>query len=361
MKTFRLLYITLIAALLAACGGGGRGDDRPDRKPTSDAAIPAPTSLPAPAPNEYRTPNTYAIKVFDNYIVSDAKRNRKFSILIRYPVGAPNPLPLIVFSHGGGPNNNGHRLYNEWGETFARAGYGVIHMAHAESNYDAHCTPLKIPASECEASDFKKEVSAGGTLSAAVYDRPRDASAVLDDLDNIERAANLKFDRARTGIAGHSGGTVAVMSNAGAILDVSPSIHNLSSVDSRFKAFLANSPQGIGYLGMTATSWDKISVPVMIATGAADTSDGEQAKDRLDPFKFMPPGDKYQLYVDSKQATHGTFGLNPDGTLELEPYVAVNGIAFFDAYLRGLPEAKAWLNSDNMKLWSKGVATITTK
>ncbi|MBI5715412.1 MAG: hypothetical protein HZC38_18595, partial [Chloroflexi bacterium] len=59
--------------------------------------------------------------------------------------------------------------------------------------------------------------------------------------------------------------------------------------------------------------------------------------------------------------TPGTFGLNPDGTLELEAYVAVNGIAFFDAYLRGLPEAKAWLNSDNMKLWSKGVATITTK
>jgi dienelactone hydrolase len=293
--------------------------------------------------------------------VRDAKRNRSFRILIRYPVGAPGPLPLIVFSHGGGYNNNGHHTYELWGVSLARAGYAVIHIAHAEDAVDSLCAPLKIPTGECELPDFTKEVSEGGTLYSLWYNRPRDASAVLDDLDNIERAAKLKFDRTRIGAAGHSGGTSTVMSLAGALLDVSPSVHNLNSADTRFKAFLANSPQGIGRLGMTRNSWDKISAPVMIATGARDNSEGEQARDRLDPFKYMPGPDKYLLYIDAPQATHATFGMNEDGARELEPYVAINGIAFFDAYLRGLPAARAWLNSNSMSLWSNGIAKITAK
>ncbi len=361
MKTFRLIYIFVVVALLVACGGR---DERPnrDRQPTATAPASAPTSAPTPAPNEYRTPNTYQVKVaLENYTVRDAKRNRSFSILLRIPVEAPSPLPLIVFSHGGDANNNGHRLYPEWGNTLARAGYAVIHIAHAEDNSDAHCAPLKIPANECGLGSFGKEVSEGGTLRVLMYNRPRDSSAVLDDLDNIERAVNIKFDRTRIGTAGHSGGTNGVMSLAGALLDVSPSVHNMYSADPRFKVFLVNSPQGIGFLGLTKTSWEKITSPMMIATGAGDVTPTEQAKDRLDAFKYIAPGDKYQMYIDSPKANHGTFGLGPDGTPELQPYVAANGIAFLDAYLRGLPEAKAWLNSDNMSLWSKGIAKITVK
>ncbi len=361
MKIVRLLYIAIVVTLLIACGGRDDRQNR-DRQPTANAAN-ASTSAPtaAPAPNEYRTPNTYQIKVFDNYTVNDAKRNRKFSILVRYPVDAPSPMPLIVWSHGGDAENNGHHLNPGWGSTLARAGYAVIHIAHAEDNDDAHCTPLKIPANECGLGSFGREVSEGGTLRVLWYNRPRDASAVLDDLDNIERAANIKFDRNRIGTAGHSGGTHGIMSLAGALIDVSPSVHNMYSADPRFKAFLVNSPHGIGFLGLTKTSWDKIAGPMMIATGAGDSTPTEQAKDRLDPFKYMPPGNKYQMYIDSPKANHGTFGLGTDGTPELQSFVAVNGIAFLDAYLRGLPEAKAWLNSDNMSLWSNGIAKITAK
>ena len=376
MKTFRLFSIFVVVALVVACGGR---DERPnrDRQPTATAAANVPTSAPASAPtsapasaptsapastsNEYKIPHTYQVKVFDNYVVRDAKRNRKFSILVRYPVDAPSPLPLIVWSHGGGPNDNGHHGYNEWGTTLARAGYAVIHIAHADDDFNAHCAPLKIPVNECDVSHLTKEVSEGGTIGALWYNRPRDASAVIDDLDNIERAANLKLDRNRIGAAGHSGGAHTIMSLAGALIDVSPSVHNLSSVDARFKALIANSPQGVGRLGMTTTSWDKISVPLMIVTGAADTSQGEEATARLDPFKYIAPGTKYQLYIDSPKATHATFGLSPDGTPELQIYVAGNAIVFFDAYVRGLPEAKAWINSDKMSLWSKGVAKITAK
>jgi hypothetical protein len=75
----------------------------------------------------------------------------------------------------------------------------------------------------------------------------------------------------------------------------------------------------------------------------------------------MPPPDKYLLFVNSTAANHGTFGLGPDGARELQPYVAATALAFFDAYLRGYPEALAWLNSDGISAWSNGIASITVK
>jgi predicted dienelactone hydrolase len=349
---------TTVAATATRLVSASASTSTPVPVPSATRPPAIPTVL---ATGEYKTPNEYQAGVLQNYTVRDAKRNRSFQILVRYPIGAPSPLPLVVFSHGGGFNNAGHRSYDEWGIVLARAGYAVIHIAHAENALDAHCAVLKIPASECEPSDFRKEVSEGGSLLVLWYDRPRDASAVLDDLDNIERAANVKFDRNRIGAAGHSGGSHTVMSLAGALVDVSPSVHNLFSGDSRFKAFLNNSPQGIGHVGMTGNSWDKITAPVMIATGARDISEGEEAIARLDSFKAMRGPDKYLLYIDSPGANHSTFGLGDGGTDALKPIVAINGIAFFDAYLRGYPEAKAWLNSDGMSRWSTGIAKITAK
>jgi len=315
-----------------------------------------------PADSAYKSPNTYQVAIFDNYTVREATRNRNIKILIRYPRSAPSPLPVIIWSHGGGPNPNGQNSYNEWGEALAGAGYAVIHLAHDDDAYNAHCTILGIPASECEPLDFTKEVSEGGTLGVLWYNRPRDASAVVNDFIAIENASGLKFDRNRIGVGGHSGGAHTVMSLADALVDVSPSVHNMKSADTRLKAFLACSPQGIGRLGMTATSWNNTVVPVMVETGAADNSANEDAAGRLDPFNRMPPPDKYLNYLDSPNATHGTFGLNPvTGDVKLEEYVSAAGIAFFDAYLRNLSAARTWLTSNKISTWSGGVAKITVK
>ena len=361
MKPVQLLHFVIVLFLLASCKMGGNDRPKPAGQNPPATAVPAVTSA-LEASGEYVTPNTYEVGVFNDYTVTWQDGSRSFKILVRYPIGAAGPLPLIVWSHGGGFVNNGHLHQENWGNALASAGYAVIHIAHAEDELGSHCAVLQIPANECEVSDLTTEVSEGGTLLSLWYDRPRDSSAVVDDLDNIERASGLTFDRDRIGAGGHSGGTNGAMSLAGAILDVSPSVHNLYSADPRFKAFLINSPQGIGHIGMTEHSWDNITAPVLIATGANDTSSGEQARNRLDPFKhIMPPLDKYLLYVDSPKATHSTFGLDEDGDPELGVFIARTGIAFYDAYLRGLPEALAWLNSNGMSVWSNGVATITTK
>ncbi|MBI3168041.1 MAG: hypothetical protein HYZ22_06155 [Chloroflexi bacterium] len=365
MKSIRLLFTVMLILLLTGCRLG-RGQN-PNRDAT-DAASPTTaiptvavsTSTPGPE-GMYVSPVTYKVQVFDNYQVHDAKRDRTFPIVIYYPVGAAGPLPLIIWSHGGGYNNNGHHLNKEWGNTLASAGYVVIHIGHVEAPLDSHCVLLQIPSDECEASDFQIEVSEGGTLMSIWYNKPLDGTAVLDDLDNIESAVNLTFDRDRIGAAGHSGGTVMVMSLAGAVRNVSPSLQNVAWSDPRIKAFNANSPQGIGALGYTEISWDGITRPLLVTTGQNDSTPNEQPRDRLDAFQHMSGPDKYLLYVDSPEANHVTFALGSEGALELEPYVAATQIAFFDAYLRGYPEALAWLNSDGISTWSNGIATITTK
>lgn len=364
----RLLCTVIIIFTLTGCRLG-RGDNQKPAAQATETTRPAETAAPVvagltstPGPDGmYVTPVTYEVGVFDNYEVYDAERDRTFPILIRYPVDAPGPLPLIIWSHGGGYNDKGHHQNNEWGTVLASAGYAVIHIAHVEDEAGAHCVALQIPADECETSDFSKEVREGGTIPSPWYHKPLDGIAVLDALENIERAANLTFDRERIGAAGWSGGTVMVMGMAGSVRDVSPSVHNFTSFEPRVKAFLANSPQGIGAIGYTETSWDGITGPVLVATGKADNTPNEQAPARLDSFEHMPGPDKYLLYIDSTDANHTTFGLGSDGARELQPYVAATALAFFDAYLRDYPQALAWLNSDGVSVWSSGVATITVK
>ncbi len=321
---------------------------------------PAPTVTGMP----YVSPNSYQTGVFDGYAVSDPARGRSFAIRIRYPVGAPAPLPLVIFSPGGGPNPVGHLTHEEWGTRLASVGYAVIHMAHPLGDPSGHCTPLGIPAAECDSAS----IASGSTLGAIWYQRPRDASAVIDDLTAIEAASGARFDRSRIAIARHSGGAHTVMSTSGTALDWSASVTGVIYREPRIKAFLANSPQGIGVFGMAATSWDSIGSAVMVTTGAADSAPATaDPATRLHPFQYMPPPDKYQLYLDSPDAVHNVFGLNADSgagdrpLTQLEEYVWVSGLAFLDAYVRGLASARAWLESQEIDGWSAGVAEISRK
>ena len=372
---WRILCWPVILALLVLPAGCGRRQARRDAQgdsslptpaatvaalvPTATAALPGAADVPAGA---YQSPQHYAVKVFTGYVVHDAARERDFPIKLRYPDGAAGPLPLVLFSHGGGSNERGQNSNAEWGELLASAGYAVIHIAHVDAPFDAHCAPLGIPADECQPGDFLKEVSEGGSVGVLWYNRPRDASAVIDDLDGIESASGVQFDRERIGNAGHSGGAYTVMSLAGASVDFSPSVRQVVSADPRFKVFLACSPQGVGFLGLTETSWDAIRAPVAVLTGASDVGPLEKGGGRRDSYNHMPPGDKYLLYIDSPDAIHVVFGLTADDHgKDLLPYVGSTGLAFLDAYLRGLEAAKTWLLTNQIGMWSNGIANITTK
>lgn len=355
---------------LSACGGGG-GPAARDAGAAEVSGMDAAADVGATDARAidrdggaYLPPRIFPVAVHDGYRVRDRGRGIEFPIRVRFPRGATGPLPLVVLSHGGLSNPRGHEGLDGWGEAFARAGYVAINMAHVGADAPtAMCTSLGVPVTECELDDFQREVSAGGTLPPPLYYRPLDARAVLDDLAGIEAAAGVQIDRTRMGLGGHSGGTQAPMRAAGAVIDVSASARAVRSPEPRFRAFFAASPQGIGRLGFTASSWESITAPVLVLTGSADNSAGEQAAARRDAFRGMRGPDKYELFLDTPGATHALFSLGNEAASQatLGPILASSGVAFMDAYLRDSAEARAWLTSNAVARWTGGVATMSAR
>lgn len=338
-----------MAAILVACGGGD--DDMMMMQP--------PTGLYEPAQRYEVTSGTGMI----TYTTGDTVTpDRTLTLRVRTPMGATGPLPAVVVIHGGGFNDNGHNLMADWGAALATAGYVAINFGNATDEEVAHCYALQIPQNECNMTALTTEVSAGGTLPAAVWTRPNDASAILDRLDAIETAAGVTIDRERIGVLGHSAGAHATMALAGASIQVSPSVARLDVAEPRVKAFVANSPQGIDYLGLSATSWDPITAPVLIQTGLRDGTPGEEPAGRRHAFMGLDGPDAFEHYVNDEDTMHGVFSLemNP-GVMGVELYLATTGVAFFDAYLRDRPEAHAWLASDALTEATAGVSTLQRK
>lgn len=348
--THRLLFAGSI--VLVACGDQGGGGDQPDSAPQ--------------LMDLYEPAQRYTVRQGDGMITYTSTDiitpQRTIPLRVRVPEGRTGPLPVVVVIHGGGFVDNGHANLADWGIALATAGYVVINFANATDEQNAHCAPLQIPSNECVISQLEMEVADGGTLPAALYTRPRDASAILDRLPAIAQAAGVQIDPSRVGVLGHSGGSHATLALAGSVVDVSPSIHAMPSRDPRFKAYVANSPQGIGRSGMTATSWDGITVPVLIQTGRNDSSGGEEAAGRRHAFAHMPGPDKFEHYVDDPNTSHEIFSLSHDPGIEgVELTLASTAIAFLDAYVLDRPEARAWLASDALTRATAGVSTLDRK
>lgn len=339
--------------VLVACGGNDGGmPPAPDAAPTAALYEPA----------QRYTPLTGDGMI--TYTTQDPQTpSRTIRLRVRVPQGATGPLPAVVVMHGGGFADAGHEKLEDWGIALASAGYVAINFANAEDEATSHCVPLGIPLAECNGTAFTTEVADGGTLPAAVWSRPNDAKAILDRLDGIEQAAGVTIDRARLGVLGHSAGAHGVMALAGASIAVSPSVPVMTGVaEPRFKAFVANSPQGIGYLGLSATSWDPIRAPVLIQTGLRDMTPGEEAAGRRHAFQGLDGPDAFEHYVNSEDTQHGVFSLefNP-GIENIELTLATTGVAFFDAYLNDRAEAHAWLASDALTEATAGVSTLARK
>jgi len=204
-------------------------------------------------------------------------------------------------------------------------------------------------------------VSAGGTLVMPMYTRPRDASAILDRIGTIATQIGVAIDPANVAVLGHSGGAHAVMALAGAVIDVSPSVHAMPSRDARFKAYVANSPQGLGRMGLTATSWAAITVPMMIQTGRNDgTSTSPPPADR----RVRPPDRPRRVPALPRPRELDPRGVRArarPGITGNELTLASTAVAFLDAYVLKRPEAVAWLATDALNQATGGRSTLSRK
>jgi predicted dienelactone hydrolase len=310
------------------------------------------------SPFLYQPSENYTMATLDNYNVQDTAHNRTIPIFIRYPLEATGQLPMVLWSHGGGADVNGKYGNVDWGTTLARAGYIVVHLSHVprtQAERIAQCAEFGVPnQQEC-----------ANLFGALEVDRPRDANAVLADLDGIENAfpqIRGRIDRNRIAVCGHSYGAYTTMTVAGGRVELTPTFNDVSFANPLPKVFMALSPQGPGRFGWKEDSWREVLRPVLTATGSNDNTQGEDAPSRVIPFERMPPTKKYRFYINHPDSTHDTFNLNNDAHPEFGQWLASYGLAFLDANLKNNSAAQAFLISPRLSLYaSRKVATISRK
>ena len=272
-------------------------------------------------------------------------------LTISIPKNAPQPLPVVIYSHGGGARNTPGQSGTSWAIALAKAGYAVIAMHHmSRSPEDVKlniCGPLGVAPGDCDAAVYVPYYES--------TDRPQDAICVMDSLSAISQAVGYSFDATRICIFGFSGGTNTTHYLSGGVRNatygVSPDTNYFSMPDSRPKGYVAMSSGAGTQGGWTSGSLKGINSPFICATGLADLS-GEI---RAEFYDQMQGDEQYRLYINSASAEHVTFNhevTGPDMTQQeqqvFHTWLEASVIAFLDAYVNDQAEAREWLRSDNV-------------
>jgi len=283
-------------------------------------------------------------------VVEDDARRRELPLRVYLPVGDA-PAPVVLFSHGlGGSSKNNPYL----GEHWAARGFVVVFMQHPGS--DESVWRDAPPAQRMGA--MRRAASAANFLL-----RVNDVPAVIDQLErwNTESGHALagRLDLDRIGMSGHSFGAVTTQGVSGQSQPVGKSY-----TDARIRAAVMMSPSSPRRAGADALqrAFATVRIPWLLMTGTKDeASVGDQSvESRLAVFPAIPPGDKYEIVLFN--AEHSAFGdraLPGDAEARNSNHhrvILALTTAFWDAYLRDEPRAKAWLEADTSAHPSEGGA-----
>jgi len=274
-------------------------------------------------------------------VVTDATRSREIPIRVYLPNGK-RPAPVALFSHGlGGTRAGSEYLGHHW----ALRGYVAVFLQHAGSD-DAVWS--NTPATQRLAA-----MRAAASLQNLQL-RVRDVTAVLDQLEAWNRTAdhilNARLNLARIGMSGHSFGAVTTQAVSGQTSAIGKGF-----TDSRIKAAVIMSPSG-PRVGVDPTrAFGQVKIPWMLLTGTLDTSiiGDADLPSRLSVFPALPQGGKYELVLDKAEHSAFTDRALPGDQQRRNPnhhrsILAVT-TAFWDAYLRDDPEARIWLDGNDVR------------
>lgn len=266
----------------------------------------------------------------------DASRSRDLPLRVYLPA-APGPAPIVLFSHGLGGNRNGSAFL---GKHWAARGYAAVFLQHPGSD-DA----VWREAAPGERMDV---LGKAGNLENFMH-RVKDVPAVLDQLAAWQHTAGHplagRLDLERIGMSGHSFGAITTQAVSGQSLRAG----DPRFTDPRIRAALpmSQSPQRLGDPG---EAFGSVKIPWLLMTGTHDTAmiANLTPEMRAKVFPALPPGGKYELILDG--AEHSAFterplpgeknGRNPNH----HRVILALSTAFWDAYLKGDAEAKAWLD-----------------
>jgi predicted dienelactone hydrolase len=342
-----ILILFLLVALLFSCQKESPKDD--NDSPTSET------------PFLYKTEDTFTANQIAQFLIHPEHRSgpnpigsSEFSNLpltVWVPKGAPEPFPVVIYSHGGGSRTIPGKSGEEWAKFLAKSGYAVIamhHMSRSPEDVIANiCGELGINPRGCDRNIYVPYYES--------TDRPQDAIAVMDSLEVIGWKTGFNFDLEKIVILGFSGGTNTTHYLAGgkrnAIFGVSQDTAYYSVEENRPKAFLAMS-SGAGIQGgWTPQSLSDINKPFLCATGAADLS----AELRAEFYDQLKSNHQYRLFINSQSAQHVAFnheltGNNQERSDQLifHQWLEAVNIAFLDYYVKEKKSALDWLKSNNL-------------
>jgi predicted dienelactone hydrolase len=295
------------------------------------AAQPTPASyLPAEAPGPYTVAGWTGEW-------RDAARDRTIPVRIYYPAQGAGPFPVIVFSHGLGGSRDGYRYL---GERWASRGYVSVHPQHPGSDKELLKSAHPYLSMTLAAADPKNAL-----------DRPKDITFVIDRLAKLNGEAGSplrgKLDLDRIGVGGHSFGAYTALASAGRVLQP-PLVSPIDLSDKRIKACVALSAP-VKSKERDCPGYASFKAPCLHMTGTKDDSPigKTPAALRRVPYDCISGADQYLVTFEGgdHMVFSGRFTQRPRPDDELfQGLVLVATTAFWDAYLKGDPAAKAYLS-----------------
>ena len=322
-RLHRLAIITLLLSA-GACASG------PKPLPTSSPLSPLSVAGPYPV-------TRYDVEWFD------ASRNRRVPARIYAPVG-PHSLPIVIFSHGLGNSRLG---YSYLGEHWASHGYVSVHPEHLGAN------------AEVERHGLWKLFRAG-------FDRrnwknvPTDIRFVIDQLQNdaaLPEPLRGRVDRSRIGVAGHSLGAYGVLAIGGMNV-LFPDGSVVSFRDDRVRAGIPISMSE----NFKPSSYASVAIPMLHLTGTHDSSIfyGTLPRKRRVPFNSIRRRDQYLVII--RGANHSTFSDEErPGNRPAHDVIRAGTLLFWNAYLKGDPDALRQLRGGALQQYLAGTASLREK
>jgi predicted dienelactone hydrolase len=306
-------------------------------------ALPLLVTMPALAYDPLATAKDAAAAEPQDFTVRDPDRNRDIPVRVYLP-SQPGAAPVVLFSHGlGGSRAGSVYLGRHW----AARGYVVVFLQHPGSDESVW---KDVPAGQ--RADAMRRAASSENFSLRVKDVP----AVLDQLERWNQQAGHplagRFRLTKVGMSGHSFGAITTQAVSGQ----SYADAGARFTDPRIKAALVLSPNWPA-AGDPQKAFAGVALPWMLMTGTRDvariggaTIGAASVEARLAVYLALPPGNKYELVLDGAEHSAFTDRPLPGESAQRDPnhhrVILALSTAFWDAYLKGDPDARAWLDGD---------------
>jgi hypothetical protein len=316
----------------------------------------------------YTSDLAFEVGLAENLVLRDpARGDLPVPLLVRYPLGATDARPVVIWNHGGSASVEGRRRSGDWGQVLAAAGYVVIHPSRVPvvdpAPFQAECTAEGFAAPELCAL-FVENVKFGPQTAVFVLDSLAAIEALVPDLAG-------RLDTTRVIIAGHSAGSPMPLVLAGAVRVFDGGERR--DGDPRPVAFLVTGPHGPDYGGFEdgfrEDSFHEIDDRPFLwitgrgdETGAVGASNHEPSEARTAGWLTSTRGDKYLSWDNDEIAVHESMDLSKCDQSDVQrthcDAFAMLGVAFLDAVVRLRPEAAAYLASPAYDTLNAGVIEL---